>query len=119
MPASLNVHGPELINTLGHCAGVLLFGYLFVLLLRDFRGRAGQGPVLPAVAALLAVVWNAGSLFALGSRSGSAGDIPAALSFASLSLLPAVLLSISLRGAAPGRRGPKPGPAFEVHPHLI
>ncbi len=98
MPTSLNIHEPELVNTLGHSAGVLLFGYLFWLLLRDLRGRRVETPVLPAVAALLALIWNAGSLFALGSR-GSGGDAPAAISFASLSVLPAVLLSISLRSA--------------------
>src|SRR6202023_195352 len=53
---------------------------------------------LPVLATILALLWNLGSLVALatGPGSGWVTDIITAASFSVLSLLPAVLLHISL-----------------------
>jgi two-component system, LytTR family, sensor kinase len=98
MPEWVNIHEPVLVNTIGHCAGAVVFGMLLYLFLLDWRhGREDRGG-LPVVAASLALLWNLGSLVALasGPKSGTAADIVVAGSFSVLSLLPAVLLHISL-----------------------
>ena len=64
------------------------------------RRRAGEERSgLPVVAAALAMLWNLGSLVALpaGPRGGQIAGAIVALSFSVLSLLPAVLLHISLQ----------------------
>ena len=64
------------------------------------RRRAGEErSSLPVVAAALAMLWNLGSLVGLpaGPRSGQIAGAIVALSFSVLSLLPAVLLHISLQ----------------------
>src|SRR5580700_4077435 len=80
MPDWLSIHEPVLVNTIGHCAG---------------DERSG----LPVVAAALAMLWNLGSLVALatGPRGSQIAGAIVALSFSVLSLLPAVLLHISLQ----------------------
>ena len=89
---------PLLINILGHAAGALIFA-IFLGLLFSGRGWSGaRGRYLPALAAILSCAWNLGSLLVL-IRPGwppRALDVIAALSFSVLSLLPAVLLDISL-----------------------
>src|SRR5882762_1236786 len=100
MLESLDVHEPLLINSIGHSAGLLLFAVFLVLVLRDRRSiRQGQRH-LPAITAGLALLWNAGSLTVLAASSGlfPVSDLIAALSFGVLSLLPAVLLQLSLEG---------------------
>ena len=99
---SLDIHEPLLINSIGHSAGVLLFSGFLVLVLRERRRGHDRPSWLPAVAATLALLWNAGSLAVLAGYTGLVpnSDLLAALSFAVLSLLPAVLLHISLRGTA-------------------
>jgi hypothetical protein len=101
MLESTHTHEPLLINTIGHSLGLLLFAGLLLLLIRD--GRKGPGAnrrCLPAVAALVALGWNAGSLFVLASSNvfPMLADVVAALSFGVLSLLPALLLHLSLEG---------------------
>ncbi len=107
MPDRLSIHAPILVNTLGHCAGAIVFGILFYLLVLDWRRNRGERDVLPGIAAALALVWNAGSLFALATpdRADPLSDAIVAGSFSVLSLLPAVLLHISLRASpvVPGR----------------
>ena len=100
MPDWLSIHEPILINTIGHCAGALIFGMLLYYLLLNLRRAGDHRSILPVVAAALAMLWNAGSLVALatGPRSGVIADIIVAASFSVLSLLPAVLLHISLEG---------------------
>ncbi len=90
---------PVLINTIGHTAGLLLFGFIITLLLRD-RGQNR----LSIIAAGLALGWNIGSLVALGVGDSSSlfMAIVMAAAFSVLSLLPAVLLHISLQGRLPG-----------------
>ena len=97
MPDRL-IHGPVLVNTIGHCAGVLIFGILFYLFVVSWRRAHEDRSLLPALAAALAMLWNAGSLIALARGDGNDGatDIITTISFSALSLLPAVLLHISL-----------------------
>ncbi len=101
MPESLDMHEPLLINSIGHSAGLLLFAGFLILVLRDQR-RGAARPILPALAAALALLWNAGSLIVLAGSSGllPSSDFAVAASFAVLSLLPAVLLQLSLDSKA-------------------
>jgi two-component system LytT family sensor kinase len=97
MPDRLSIHAPILVNTIGHSAGAIIFGILLYLLFNDWRRNPGVKPVLPSVAAALALVWNLGSLVGLatGPKSGFFADFIIAASFSVLSFLPAVLLHIS------------------------
>jgi two-component system LytT family sensor kinase len=99
MPDWLSIHEPVLVNTIGHSAGAVVFGMLLYFFLMN-RRRAGEDRAnLPLLAAALAMLWNLGSLIALaaGPRGGPIAGAIAALSFSVLSLLPAVLLHISLQ----------------------
>ena len=102
MPDRLSLHAPVLVNTIGHCAGAIAFGILLYLLILDWRRATGERSLLPSVAAGLAFLWNFGSL--IGMATVPAGDpISDAIvagSFSVLSLLPAVLLHISLQSRA-------------------
>jgi hypothetical protein len=98
MPDWLSIHEPVLVNTVGHCAGVVLFGMLLYFFLLNWRHDREERTKLPALAAALAFLWNVGSLVALGvgREAGMVSDVIVAASFSVLSLLPAVLLHISL-----------------------
>jgi two-component system, LytTR family, sensor kinase len=105
MLESFPTHKPLLVNSIGHSVGLLLFAGFLVLVLRNRRRGPGAQRNLPAVAAALALVWNAGSLLVLASSNASPfrlgpalTDVVAALSFSVLSMLPAVLLHLSLEG---------------------
>jgi two-component system LytT family sensor kinase len=99
MPDRLSIHAPVLVNTIGHCAGAIIFGILLYLLLLDWRRATGERSLLPGVAAGLALLWNLGSLIGMATspRGDPVADTIVAASFSVLSLLPAVLLHISLR----------------------
>ena len=101
MRESLDMHEPLLINSIGHSAGLLLFAGFLILVLRDQR-RGVARAILPALAAALALLWNVGSLVVLAGSSGlmRSSDLAVAASFAALSLLPAVLLQLSLESKA-------------------
>jgi len=87
---------PLLINILGHAGGALIFA-IFLALLFSGRGWSGvNGRYLSGLAAALSLAWNLGSLLVLAGLRGRAADVAAAFSFSVLSLLPAVLLQISL-----------------------
>jgi hypothetical protein len=102
MPDRLSMHAPVLVNTLGHCAGTVIFGILLYYLLLDWRRDRVAASILPSVAATLALLWNLGSLIGMATVAGDpVSDAIVAASFSVLSLLPAVLLSISLRGERP------------------
>jgi hypothetical protein len=97
MPDRLSLHAPVLVNTLGHCAGAIVFGILLYFLSLDWRRDRGSRSALPCLAAALALLWNLGSLIGLATAPGdSFSDAIVAASFSVLSLLPAVLLHISL-----------------------
>lgn len=92
-----NLHEPVLVNTIGHSAGALVFAIFIALLLRQYGWSALRRGGLSIAAATLALLWNAGSVLAL--TLGGAPEWQAAvmsLSFSALSLLPAVLLHVSL-----------------------
>ena len=99
MPDRLSIHEPVLVNTIGHCAGAIIFGILLYFFVVNWMRAREKRSVLPGLAAVLAMLWNLGSLIALagGSNNGIATDIITAASFSVLSLLPAVLLHISLQ----------------------
>jgi hypothetical protein len=98
MPDRLSIHEPVLVNTIGHCAGAIVFGILLYLFAVNWKRAREERNVLPAIAAALAMLWNLGSLIALasGSNDGVVIDAITAASFSALSLLPAILLHISL-----------------------
>jgi two-component system LytT family sensor kinase len=98
MPDWLSIHEPVLVNTIGHCAGAVLFGMLLYFFLVNWRREREEQSKLATLAAALAFLWNVGSLVALGlgRQGGTAADVIVAASFSILSLLPAVLLHISL-----------------------
>src|SRR6266481_1478847 len=105
MPDRLSMHAPVLVNTLGHCAGVIVFGILLYFLLIDWRRDPQKRSYLPCIAAGLALVWNLGSLIGLATAPGEAlGDAIVAGSFSVLSLLPAVLMHLSLGSRRGSRR---------------
>ena len=93
-----------LVNTLGHCAGVLIFGIFLFLLVQDRAARRLRANSKSILAAALALVWNVASLAVLGMGSRDIGEAPAAAAFAFsvLSLLPAVLFDLSLNGRLRG-----------------
>ncbi len=95
---ALSVHEPVLVNLLGHSAGTLIFGIFLVLLWRS--GAHGRAASLTRLAAAMAFTWNAGSLVLLawaGAPRGVAEPLTV-LTASALSLLPALLLDISLEG---------------------
>src|SRR3984957_13309651 len=89
-----------LVNTLGHSAGVLIFGIFLFLAIQDRSARQLRGSTKSMLAAALALVWNLASLVALGmgSRTGTLRNITVAIAFSVLSLLPAVLFDLCLAG---------------------
>ena len=94
MPTPLYPHEPLLVNTIGHFTGTLVFGVFLFLLLRA-HSRTSR---LSVAAAALAFVWNLSSLLvlALQDTHRPAYEILVALGTSALSLLPAVLLHVSL-----------------------
>jgi hypothetical protein len=99
----LGLNQPLLINVLGHAAGALIFA-IFLFLLYSGRGWSGpRGRYLSGLAAALSLVWNAGSLVVLawsGLPPRGLGLV-VAIAFSALSLLPAVLLHVSLQDSRP------------------
>ncbi len=103
MLQSAYLRNPVLINSVGHTAGLLLFGLVVFLLLRDWRAHGLRRTRLSLIAAALAFAWNAGSLLALGFPNQHSLKIAfvTTISFSVLSLLPAVLLHVALQGRHP------------------
>jgi two-component system, LytTR family, sensor kinase len=93
-----SLHELQLVNTLGHSAGAIIFGIFLYLLLSDRAGTRLRGSWLSVTAASLAFLWNIGSLAVLvmpANRPVETGLV-VFFSFSVLSLLPAVLLHLSL-----------------------
>src|SRR5215475_12206067 len=89
---------PLLVNIIGHAAGALIFA-IFLVLLFSGRGWSGaRGRYLSGLAAGLAAAWNLGSLVVLVFPGLPPWilDLVVAISFSTLSLLPAVLLHLWL-----------------------
>ncbi len=92
MSDRLSIHEPVLINTIGHSAAAVIFGILLVLFILNWRRTGATQSRLPIYACALALLWNIGSLIALGTKA----ELAMALSFSAISFLPAVLLNIAL-----------------------
>jgi hypothetical protein len=88
-----------LVNTLGHSAGVLIFGIFLYLLIQDRAARRLRGSTKSMLAAALALAWNLASLLVLGANTpGSVfTNVTVAVGFSVLSLLPAVLFDLCLQ----------------------
>ncbi len=93
-----NIHEPQLVNTIGHSAGAVVFGIFLFLLIRDHAAANFRGRWQSLTAAALAFLWNVGSLAVLATNATNSKWTPflVAFSFSVLSFLPAVLLHISL-----------------------
>ena len=87
MNPALSAHEPLLVNTIGHTLGVVLFAVSLYFLLRGHAHR------LSVAAAALALTWNLSSLLVLAWPDQ--GWL-VSLSTSALSVLPAVLLHLSL-----------------------
>lgn len=86
-----------LVNTLGHSAGVLIFGIFLYLLVQDRSARHLPASRKAMLAALLALIWNLASLIVLGtSPDGALSRVTAGVGFSVLSLLPALLFDLCL-----------------------
>ena len=94
----VNDHEPLIVNAIGHLAGAIVFGIFLVLALRGAAGRRSRENWLSVASAGLAWTWNAVSFASLVLPFGTARWALEAVSFSSLSLLPAVLLHLSLNG---------------------
>ena len=93
-----NIHEPQFVNILGHAAGTIIFGIFVYLLLSDRAETRLRGSWLSVAAASLACLWNVGSLAVLITFANHPDQarLFVLFSFSILSLLPAVLLHISL-----------------------
>jgi hypothetical protein len=92
-----------LVNTLGHSAGVLIFGIFLYLLIQDRAARRLRGSTKSMLAAALALAWNLASLLVLGTNTPGSTftNVTVAIGFSVLSLLPAVLFDLSLQNRYP------------------
>jgi hypothetical protein len=99
----LGLNQPLLINILGHAAGALIFAIFLVLLYSGRKWSGLQGRYLSGLAAGCSLAWNLGSLVVLAwpSLPAPVFALVVATSFSVLSLLPAVLLQVSLEGTWP------------------
>jgi two-component system LytT family sensor kinase len=94
-----NIHEALLVNTIGHFAGTVIFGIFLFLLLRDRVGARLRGSWLSVSAAGCAFLWNLGSVAVLitpATESVAVTNLLIAFSFSVLSVLPAILLHLSL-----------------------
>ena len=94
-----NIHEALLVNTIGHFAGTVIFGIFLFLLLRDRAGARLRGSWLSVSAAGCAFLWNLGSVAVLitpANENAFATNLLIAFSFSVLSVLPAILLHLSL-----------------------
>lgn len=88
-----------LVNTLGHSAGVLIFGIFLYLLIQDRSAHRLRGSTKSMLAAALALAWNLASLLVLAANDPNSRftNVTVAIGFSVLSLLPAVLFDLCLQ----------------------
>jgi two-component system, LytTR family, sensor kinase len=100
IPEGISFRDPLIINAIGHTAGLFLFGLMILLMLQDWKRNGIRQTKLSLLAATLALLWNLGALFILSASSNNPASPDAWMSFgfSVLSLLPAVLLQLVLRG---------------------
>ena len=94
----LNNHGPVIVNAIGHLSGAIIFGIFLVLALQGRPGSRFNENRLSVISAALAWLWNTASLAILLIPFSNIQWVIEAGSFSALSLLPAVLLHLSLVG---------------------
>ncbi len=100
-----DIHEPLLVNIVGHTAGAIIFGIFLILFFKDRAGSGfPRGSWLSFAAAALAFLWDVISLAALSisPTAPKLGAVAVAVSFAVLSLLPAVLLHLALESHVKG-----------------
>ena len=87
-----------MVNTIGYSVGAILFAVFLYLVWRDSGGVRPRASRLSIAAAALALVWNAASLVAIGlaETSLAGADAVLAVGISALTVLPAVLLDLSL-----------------------
>jgi|SRR5579875_1109042 len=98
MDTSCTWRDSTLVNTIGHSVGAIFFGLIVALLIRDWRTYGAGRVKLSLLAAFFAFGWNAASLIALALHDLVWIGFIATASFSMLSVLPAVLLQVALRG---------------------
>ena len=91
-------HRPVIVNAAGHLAGAIIFGIFLALAFRGATRRQLRENRLSIASAGLAWLWNAASFATLVFPTGATHWVLDSASFSSLSLLPAVLLHLSLNG---------------------
>ena len=91
------------VNSLGHAAGVLIFGIFLALVFGQRTFQQLRASRLSLLAAALALLWNLASLAVLlmGPSNGAGERIIAGIGFCVLSLLPSVLLDLCLANRFP------------------
>lgn len=91
------------VNTLGHVAGVLIFGIFLTLVLSQRTFPQLRTSRLSLAGAALALIWNLASLIVVlvGPSLGLIERIVAGVGFCALSLLPSVLLDLALANRFP------------------
>lgn len=91
-------HQPLIVNAVGNLAGAIAFAIFLTLALRGATMRRLRNNWRSIGSAALALVWNAGSFLALLLPPGRTHGVVEAVRYSALSLLPAVLLDLSLAG---------------------
>ena len=94
----LSEHQPLIVNAVADLAGAIAFAIFLTLALRGATIRQWRDNVLSIGSAALALLWNAGSFLVLLLPPGSFQLTVEAVRYSALSLLPAVLLDLSLAG---------------------
>jgi hypothetical protein len=91
-------HQPLIVNAVGNLAGAIAFAIFLTLALRGATFQRVRENWLSIGSAALAFAWNAGSFLVLLLPRGGVQLTVEALRYSALSLLPAVLLDLSLAG---------------------
>ncbi len=91
-------HQPLIVNAAANLAGAIAFAIFLTLALRGATIRRWRDNVLSIGSASLALLWNAGSFLALLLPPSRLQLTVDAVRYSALSLLPAVLLDLSLGG---------------------
>jgi two-component system, LytTR family, sensor kinase len=94
----LSEHQPLIVNAVADLAGAIAFAIFLALALRGATIRQWRDNVLSIGSAALALLWNVGSFLVLLLPPGSFQLSVEAVRYSALSLLPAVLLDLSLAG---------------------
>jgi two-component system, LytTR family, sensor kinase len=94
----LSEHQPLIVNAVANLAGAIAFAIFLTLALRGATIRQWRDNVLSIGSAALALLWNAASFLVLLLPPGVFQLTVEAVRYSALSLLPAVLLDLSLSG---------------------